>query len=427
MQMRPGRVDPTPADVDLTRWIRTGDRILWGQGNAEPLSLVQALIDQRHRVGRCKAFIGMHQSGLLRPEHADSIELTSYCGSAANQALADEDALDILPSHYSSLPSLLSVGDRRVDVLMLQLSSPDENGQHSMGLACEYLAAAMKVARVVIAEINDQVPWVGGDTIVHASRIDVAVKVSYPPITAPLVTPSLEQLRIAKLVADLIDDGATLQCGIGAIPEAVLQSLRDRRKLGIHSGVAGDGVANLMSSGAVTNECKGRDHGVGVAGLIMGTRDLHRFVHRNPGLQLRATEYVHHHDVLASLDRLIAINSAIEVDLTGQVNAEVAAGRYVGAMGGAGDFMRGASHSRGGIPIIALPSMAGRRSRIVARLSGPVSTPRCDAGVFVTEHGVVDLRGLTLLERMRCMLEIAHPDAREPLEREAHRLTRSTL
>jgi acyl-CoA hydrolase len=199
----------------------------------------------------------------------------------------------------------------------------------------------------------------------------------------------------------------------------VLAALHQRRDLGVHSGVVGDGVMALMEAGVVTNAHKGRDPGATVAGVLMGSTRLHRYAHRNPALQMRATDYTHDPDVLASLPRFVAINSALEVDLSGQVNAEVAAGCYVGAVGGAVDVLRGAHRSRGGVPIIALPATAGARSRVVAALSGPVSTARCDAGVFVTEYGIADLRGLPLAARRRRMLDIAHPEHRARLEREA--------
>jgi acyl-CoA hydrolase len=415
---------PGAADIDLARWIRPGDALLWGQANAEPLTLVRAYADQRQRFARTSVFLGIHQSGILRPKHADALDFFSYCGSAANRKLADAGVLDPLPVHYSTLPALIRAGRVRVDVLMLQVSPPDAAGRHSLGLACEYLGAALDVARVVIAEVNDQAPWTHGERWLDAKRIDVAIPASYPPLVSPPAAIGPVEAAIGRHVAQLIEDGATLQCGLGAIPEAVLGALGDRRDLGVHSGTVGDGIAALMQSGALTNALKGRDIGVGVAGVLMGSAALHRFAHRNPALQMRTTDYTHDPEVLASLHRLVAINSAIEVDLSGQVNAEVAAGSYVGAVGGAVDFLRGAQRSRGGVPVVALPSTAGARSRIVATLSGPVSTPRCDAGVFATEHGIADLRGLSIAARVKRMLDIAHPDHREQLERDAHALSR---
>lgn len=415
---------PPVADIDLARWIRPGDGVLWGQANAEPLTLVRALAEQRANLGGCQVFLGIHQSGLLTPEHADALRFAAYCGSAGNRRLIDAGVLDPLPSSYSSLPSLIRTGRLKVDVLMLQVSPPDAEGWHSLGLACEYLAAALAVARVVIAEVNVHVPRTYGDTWVNASRIDIAVPANYAPLSSAPARSGAVEGAIARHVAGLVEDGATLQCGLGAVPEAVMAALGQHRRLGVHSGTVGDGVMTLMQAGALTNEVKGRDCGVGIAGVLMGSSALHRFAHCNPALALRRTEYTHDPDVLGSLNRFTAINSAIEVDLTGQVNAEVAAGSYVGAVGGAGDFLRGAHRSPGGLPIIALPSTAGNRSRIVTRLSGPVSTPRSDAGVFVTEHGVADLRGLTLAARVERMLCIAHPDQRALLEQQAQSLLR---
>lgn len=232
--------------------------------------------------------------------------------------------------------------------------------------------------------------------------------------------PGPVERAIAGHVSGLVEDGATLQAGLGAIPEAVLDRLTDRRDLGVHSGAIGDAVARLTAGGGVTNARKSRDRGITVAGLALGGRPVHELIHRNPAVQFRSTRYTHDVGVLSSIERFVALNSAVEVDLTGQVNAELAAGRYVGAVGGAADFLRGAARSRGGLPIVALPSLAGGRSRIVSRLSGPVSTSRADAGLIVTEHGVADLRGQPLAQRIRRMIDIAAPQFRAALEQEAN-------
>lgn len=410
---------PATAAIELDRWIRPGDTLLWGQSSAEPLTLVSAYTAQRHRFARTRAFLGIGLSGLLEPAHADAIDFIGYGGSGTNRALADAGVLDVLPCHYSDLPGLMRSGVLRVDVLLLQVPPADAQGRHSLGLAHEYLLAALDTARVVIAEVNDQMPWTVGSRLLHASEIDVHVDASYAPLQALSASPGERESSIAAHVASLIEDGATLQCGLGAIPEAVLGALQGRRDLGVHSGTVGDAVMRLMESGAVTNARKGRDTGVTIAGVLIGSSRLHRFAHCNEALQMRGTEYTHHPEVLASLERFVAINSAVEVDLTGQVNSEVAAGSYVGAVGGAVDFLRGAQRSRGGVPVVALPSTAGANTRIVATLTGPISTPRCDAGVFVTEYGIADLRGLPLAARMRRMLDIAHPSHRGRLEQDA--------
>lgn len=410
-----------PAQLDLSDFVRPGDTITWGQACGEPQTLTEALVAQRSRIGRMRAFVGLPATDTLKPEHADLIEMASYCGTGSNRKLAQAGVLDIYPGHYSTVPWLLSDGPYRVDVVLVQVAPPDGNGRYSLGLADEMLSSAIRAATLVIAEVNDQVPQAHGPGSLTEADIDVLVHTSRPPAVVRSAAPSPESDRIGKLIADLVDDGATLQLGIGAIPEAVLKGLTGHKNLGIHSGAIGDGVVDLVERGVVTGACKSVDRGITVAGLIMGTQKVFDHVHRNPQFALRDTRYTHSHDVLAAQHRLVAINSAIEVDLTGQINAEVAGGSYVGAVGGGADFLRGAAGSPGGLPIVALPSTARGRSRIVPELSGPVSTSRADVGLVVTEFGIVDLRGLTLAERRHRLIEIAHPDHRAELAESAGR------
>ena len=404
------------SEFDLSRWIRPGDTVAWGQANGEPLGLIDALVEQRRHLARLRLFLGIGGARRLTPEHADAFDFLAYCGSGSNRALAEAGVLDILPSHYSQLPALIRSGRLRIDVVLLQVSPADEHGRHSLGLANEYLVAALDTARVVITEVHQQVPWTHGERTVHADRIDLCVPASYPLPDSRTPAASGVEEAIAGHIAGLVEDGATLQFGIGSLPRAVLARLADRRHLGVHSGVIHDGVADFMEAGIVTNARKTIDRGVTVTGLLMGSERLHRFAHRNPDIQLRGSDYTHDAGVLAALDRFVAINSAIEVDLTGQVNAETAGGLYVGAVGGGLDFLRAAQRSRGGVPIVALPSTARGRSRIVARLDGPVTTPRSDAVVVVTEHGVADLRGLSLHRRQQRLLDIADPSQRDALD-----------
>lgn len=405
--------------LDLTSLIRPGDTVLWGQANAEPLPLTRALMEQRHDLGRLRVLLGIPNSDSCRPEHADSVDFLSYCGSGANRQLAKAGVLDILPCHYSEFPQMIRSGSLHVDVLLLQLAPADELGRYSLGLAHEYLLPALETARVVIAEVNQACPWTYGERYLYEDDLDAILHSDRPPLESPLILPGPVERAIAGRVAGLIEDGSTLQLGIGAIPEAVVQALDGHHELGIHSGTIGDGVADLIRRGVITNARKTLDTGLTVAGVLMGSSALHRFAHRNPQIHMRSTDYTHNPEILAGQDRLVAINSAIEVDLSGQINAETAAGNYVGALGGAVDFLRGARRSHGGLPIIALPSTAGHNSRIVARLNGPVSTPRCDAGLIVSEFGIADLRGLSLRQRVRRMIDIAHPQFREQLERDA--------
>mgnify|MGYP001809758792 CR=1 FL=1 len=407
--------------LDLAALIRPGDLVAWGQGPAEPRTLTRALVDARHRVGgRFGVFVGIGQGDALTPDAADCIDVLSYCGTGTNRALARAKMLDILPSHYSQFPALIKSGRLPVDVVLIQVSAADEQGRHSLGVAQEYLLAALDRARVVVAEINDQVPWVHGERTLSAVDFHAVVHSSRPLPELERHAPGPVEQAIAAHVAGLVEDGATVQMGLGAIPEAVLACLRGRRDLSVHSGTIGDAVAELMAQGVVTNARNPLSPGVTSAGMLMGTRRIFDFAHRNDAIRLRGTDYIHAPEVLARLERFTAVNSALEVDLTGQINSEDSGAGYVGAVGGAVDFLRGAHRSRGGLPIVALPSTARGASRIVARLNGPVTVPRSDAGLIVTEYGIADLRGACLTERTRRLVAIAHPDFREMLDRAAH-------
>lgn len=402
--------------LDLARYVRPGDLVVWGQACAEPLSLTERLMAQRADIGRFRCFLGIPASDSVRPEHADHVSFLSYCGTGTNRALHQAGALQVLPCHYSALPGLLSTGPLRADVVLVQVPPPDEDGRYSLGLADDYFSAAIATARVVIAEVNDQVPRTYTARTLEGNDFDVVVHTSRPPAEiAPRAADPVTR-EIAANVAALIDDGATLQFGIGALPEAVLAELSDRTHLGVHSGLLNDTAADLMQAGVITNARKTVDPGRSVAGVLMGTRRLFRYAHDNPAIELRDTAYTHDPGVLAAHHRFVAINSALEVDLSGQVNAEQVGGRYVGAVGGAVDFLRGAARSPGGLPIVALPSTAGGRSRIVPRLDGPVSIARSDVGLVVTEFGVADLRGQLPAVRRERLLAIAHPDHQRALD-----------
>ncbi|CAM2164252.1 acetyl-CoA hydrolase/transferase family protein [Burkholderia cepacia] len=403
----------------LSSLIRSGDTVMWGQSHAEPVTLMRALVAQRHSFKRIRVFLGIGLADVLTPEHADAIDFLAYCGSGVNRKLARANVLDILPAHYSQLPELVRSGALRIDVVMLQVAPPDEHGRYSLGLAREYLVEALKHARAIVAEVHPDVPWTYGGPFLRATDIDFLVASDTPFPDASETTPGPVEQAIGQHVASLVEDGATLQTGIGAIPDAVMAALHDKRDLGVHTGSIGDGITALCEAGVVTNARKTIDAGITVGGVIIGSARVRRFAHRNPALELRGTEYTHNPHVLRRIDRFTAINSAVEVDLTGQVNAEVVGGTYVGAVGGVGDFLRAAQASRGGVPIVALPSTAGAHSRIVTKLSGPVTVPRSDACVIVTEYGIADLRGLSLAQRMPKMIAIAHPDHRERLAREA--------
>lgn len=403
-------------DLHMQDWVAPGAMVAWGQAGAEPVTLTAALMRDRHAIGGFRAGIGLTLSEAASPAFGDAVRFISYCASANNRRLAKAGMLDILPVPYSQFASAL----QPVDVLMLHLPPADKNGRHSLGLVQEYLLPLIGSARIIIAEINDQMPYVFGEASIATDEIDAIISTSRPLLELPPIVPGPIEKQVAHNVAGLIEDGSTLQLGLGQIPEAVLDALVQHRNLGVHSGVIGDGVATLMETGVINNACKPVNTGVTVTGWLLGSRRLYEFARENPAILVCGTHYTHDPAVLASQNKLAAINSAIEVDLTGQINAETVGSSYVGGVGGAADFIRGAHRSPGGLPIIALPSTVATsgKSRIVARLSGPVSTPRSEAGLIVTEHGVADLRGRSLHERRKLMLAIAAPEHREQLEQE---------
>jgi acetyl-CoA hydrolase len=410
-----------PANLELRSVLRPGDGILWGQAGAEPQTLTEALVAQRAALGGVSVFLGINYAGIVRPEHADHLRLSAYCGAGHNRALADAGVLDIHPHPYSQLGRLIRSRQLRADVVFVQLSPPNERGEYSLGLAAEYLVPALECCRAIVAEVNQRVPWTHTDRVLREQDFALAVRSTRDPAPLPYGAPGETERAIARHAAAFVADGATLEFGLGALPDAILGELGDRRDLGVHSGALGDGVAELMRKGVISNARKAIDPGRSVGGVLLGSRKLFDFAHRNQALRLASSDYTHDARVLARLERFVAVNSAVEVDLTGQVNAEVAGGSYVGAVGGALDFIRAANQSPGGVSLVVLPSSVGSKaSRIVSRLAGPVATPRSEAGVIVTEHGAADLRGCTLAERARRMIAIAHPAWREALEREAH-------
>ena len=379
--------------MDLARWIRPGDGVLFGQACAEPQTLVEHLVAQRERYAAATLFMGVNWSGTVRAEHADHLRLQAYCGSGHNRRLADAGVLDIHPHPYSRLAALIRARRIRADVLLLQLSPPNAAGEYSLGLAAEYLVPALEACRAVIAEVNDRVPWTHSERRLRRSDLAAVIETSREPVAPPYGEPGPLEQAIARNALAYIADGAVIETGLGALPDAVLRQLGDRRDLRLHSGSVGDGVVALMQAGAM-REVDG--------GTLMGTRRLFEHARENPALRLRSCEFTHDPRVLGAIERFVAINSAVEVDVTGQVNAEVARGSYLGAVGGALDFVRAANHSPGGVSLMLIPA-----ARIVETLQGPVATPRSEAGVIVTENGAVDLRGLTLRERTERLRALA--------------------
>lgn len=408
------------ADLDLARYVRPGDGIVFGQGTGEPLSLTERLVQQRAAYSGAGIFFGSGFSGTFQPEHADHLRFRGIGGIGTLRKLSSAGVLDPVPCHISAISDLIRKGHIHTDVVMLMVSPPNEHGEHSFGLVNDYLRTAISRARVVIAEVSNQVPWTPCDAPLRADEITVAVRTDRAPLELPTAKFGEVERRIAAHVAHLIPDRATLQMGIGAVPEAIVSMLVDRRDLGVHSGMVGDSLVDLIESGAVTNAHKRLDEGVSISGVLFGTQRLYRFAHNNPQLRLCPTSYTHHMSTLSRVKNLVSVNSALEVDLTGQVNAEAIGADYIGAVGGQVDFVRAAVQSEGGVSIMALAATGKRGdSKIVSRLSGPVTTARSDIDIVATEHGTARLRGLGLRERIKAMVAIAAPEHRETLLREA--------
>lgn len=410
------------AALDLSRFLRPGDRIVWGQACGEPTTLVEALIAQAEGVGPLAAFAATSFSGLLDAAAAEKVAISSMGAIGSLRALAEAHRLAIVPCHVGQVASMIEQGLIGCDVAFVQVSPPDAEGNHSFGLIGDFVEAAVKKARVVIAEVNERVPFTLGDAVLPAARIDCAVRVDRDPVEVLPAKIGDTDLAIAKLAAEYIGDGAVLQVGIGAVPDAILRLLHDRRDLGIHSGMVGDSLVDLVEAGVITNARKPMDAGMSITGALIGTKRLYAFANRNPQLGLRNSAYTHGATVLARLPRLVTINSAIEVDLTGQVNAEQSGSLYLGGTGGQVDFVRAGARSPGGRSIIALPATArgGKVSRITASLAGPVTTARSDVDVIITEFGAAELKGEALGERARRLVAVAHPDFQEELDRAAH-------
>lgn len=409
------------AALDLSALVRPGETIVWGQASGEPLTLTETLMEQRHDLGGVRAFVGVSWHDTIDPAHADAIDFLSYCGTGRTRLLHRAGKLEILPVHYSRFEVDLA---GRVDVLFLNLAPGRTPGTYSFGLACEYLWPLVKSSRLVVAEVNDRLPATPCLVEVDAADIDFIIHTSRDVPAPPEATVTETHRAIAANIAELVPDGATLQVGLGAIPAAILDALSGHSHLGVHTGLYVDGFTRLIETGVIDNSRKGLDHGTCIAGLITGTGATLELCAQTELIHLAPTSHTHDLGNLARLNAFTSVNSAIEVDLTGQINAELAGSAYVGAVGGGPDFARGASMSPGGLPICALP--AARRDRdgtlvstLVPALSGPVSIARSDAGIIVTEYGAADLRGRTLSERTEALIAIAHPDLREDLARAA--------
>ena len=406
-----------PDQLDLAGLIREGDRIAWSAATVEPVALLGLLDRQLDRVARGSVLLNLSLVDAIDAERLGAhMQLAALGGAGTNRRFQASGALDVLPVNYSMMPDLVAQGALGIDVVLIQLAA--DRSAFNLSLMVDHLADAIPRARTVVAEVNDELPITFGDTSVSAGDIDYRISVSRPPIEVPARPAGDIEKAIGTHVSRLIGDGATLQIGLGALPDAVLECLVGRRELGIHSGTIGDRVVELVEAHVITNSRKPVDTGKCVTAGLIGSRRLYRWAHRNPTLELRSPRYTHDNLVHAQIPNLVGINTALEVDLTGQMNAEVAGRQHIGMIGGHGDFLRGCLRSPSGRGIVAMQSTArgGTVSRIVAALSGGVvTTARSDADIVVTEYGIAELRGRSISERARQLIGIAHPDFRRPL------------
>lgn len=408
--------------MDLTQYIRPGDLVAWPQGAGEPLQLTSALVEQRHRLPGLRVFVGTLLSETLTPDTCEGVEVLGVGGLAKSSMLSRAGLMEIMPIRMTAVPRMLEAGQLRVDVALLHLAGPDDQGRYSMACTADYVRELIGAARTVVAEVNDRAPFTLGDTLIDASDIDATLPVSYEPIqVAPSpAAPGSPTDAVAHAIAELVPDGATLQTGIGSIVDAFPAHLRDKNDLGIHSGVISDATLSLIEAGVVTNSRKEIDQGLTVTGALFGTQALYDWADRRPDVVLRPLAYTHDASVLARLASFYAVNGAVEVDLSGQINSEMVGGRHVGAVGGQLDFANAAMASKRGRSIVGLSSTAsgGSISRITTRLAdGVTSTARADADLIVTEYGIADLRGATVRQRRERLIAIAHPDHRAELSR----------
>ena len=423
------RTRVTTAD-EAVRVVKSGDRIFLSGNCSVPEELLKSLVARApefENVEICHA-LTIGSSDYVAPEMAGHIRVNSlFIGPNVRRAV-QEGRADFTPVLLSEFPLLFKQGVLPVDVAFVHLSPPDEHGFCSYGIETGLTKSPAEAAKIIIAEVNERMPRCLGDAFIHVSRLDHIVLVDYPLPELAMAEGGLSDIhvQIGEHIAELIPDGATMQMGFGAVPDSVLQFLYSKRDLGVHSELFSDSVIDLVEAGVITNARKSLHPGKIIAGIMIGTKRLYDWVDDNPLIELHRTEYVNDPFIIAQNERQVAINSAVEVDLTGQVCADSIGPKLYSGIGGQLDFIYGASRSKGGVPIIALPATAkdGTVSRIVPMLKqgAGVVTSRYHVHYVVTEHGVADLYGKTIRQRAQALINIAAPEFRDDLRRVAREL-----
>ncbi len=403
--------------------IKSGDRVVFGHAAGGPQVVPAEMVAQKDRLQDVQIFhmYSLDDGRYLSPEFKNNFHhVTSFVTANSRQAIAEGRA-DYLPCFFHRVPKLF---DREfpVDVAVVSVSSPNEKGYCSFGVSCDYTKAAAEHAKIIIAEMNDQMPWIKGDNCIHFSKLDYIIPTSKPLYETTIPVLSDIDRAIGNYCASLIEDGDTIQLGIGNIPYAILTSLGDKKDLGVHTEMFSDTMVDLVENGVITGARKTLHRGKLIATFLMGSKKLYDFVDDNPMVELYPVSYVNDPRIIALNDNFVSVNSSIEIDLQGQVAAESIGLKQYSGTGGQVDFLRGTAYSRGGRSIIAMPSTAskGTVSRIVPFLTkgAAVTSSRNDVDYVVTEYGIARLGGKTMRERARALTDIAHPQFRECLEEE---------
>ena len=411
---------------DAVKVIKSNDRVALGHACGEPKLTVDSLVKRAKELENVEIvhMVSYGKGEYTYPEMEGHFRFNGlFIGPSTKKAVNDGRA-DFTPRFFSEIPSLFSSGELPVDVALIQVSPPDSRGYCSYGISVDYTKPCAESARVVIAEVNTRMPRTLGDSFIHVSDIDYIVECDYPlyTISVPEIGPAEE--KIGENIASLIEDGATLQLGIGAIPNAVLHFLTDKHNLGIHTEMLSDGIIPLVESGVVTGRRKTLHKGKMIATFIMGSEELYDFVDKNTYVEMHPVSYTNDPFIISKNHRMTSINSFIQADLLGNVNSETIGPNQFSAVGGQVDFVRGAIRSSGGKAILAATSTAagGKISRIVPYLDrgASVTTSRNDVQYVVTEYGIANLRGKTCRDRARTLINIAHPDFKDWLWEQAH-------
>ncbi|HJV26024.1 MAG TPA: acetyl-CoA hydrolase/transferase C-terminal domain-containing protein [Aromatoleum sp.] len=414
--------------ADAISLIKSGDTIVVPTGVGEPPTLLEALSEQRHGLENVvvSQILPLRKYGYFDPETVRNVRHSAYFFGGASRAGGQAGWIDFMPNYFSEIPQLIDRGLTPADVVFSMASPMDEHGYFALSLGPDYTMAAVKKARAVILEVNPNVPFAYGDCHVHVSQV-AAIVTSDGPLTEvglPAIGPVQE--AIGKYVADLIDDGSTLQIGYGGIPDAVVMQLKHKHDLGIHTEMIGDGILTLIESGAVTNRKKTHKPGKMLATFALGSNKLYQHMHRNPALEMHPVDVTNDPYLAAQNDKLIAINATMQVDFLGQCGSESLGFAPYSGTGGQADFVRAANRSKDGKAFIVLPSTAkdGTISRIVPTLTPGthVTTSKNDINYVVTEYGVAQLRGKSAKQRCEALIGIAHPDFRGELREAAKRI-----